>query len=183
MISDQFSGNGLVTSGKWILSDGKCGHGLNHVLHGSLTRYVKLRVAHAPGMPGMFSSPPWVNDHGMHHGFLSKSGHVRAVMHVGIANKRFPFKLVAGKTFPAFPAQPAILRIWQEAQVVRDLTPLILKPKYSGLFCIFPRSDGFASLPVDSSRAKYASVNLAIIGSDNDLSSVQCQANIRTSAC
>ena len=28
------------------------------VLHGPLTRYVKLRVAHAPGMPGTFSSPP-----------------------------------------------------------------------------------------------------------------------------
>ena len=26
--------------------------------HGPLTRYVKLRVAHAPGMPGAFSQPP-----------------------------------------------------------------------------------------------------------------------------
>ena len=36
----------------------------------------------------------------------------RAVMHAGIANYRFPLKLVAGETFPAFPvhAQPAILR-------------------------------------------------------------------------
>ena len=44
----------------------------------------------------------------------------RAVMHVGIANLRFPLKSVAGKTFPAIPAhaQPAILRIWQEAHVV-----------------------------------------------------------------
>ena len=41
----------------------------------------------------------------------------RAVMHVGIANLRFPLKSVAGKTFPAFPAhaQLALLRIWQEA--------------------------------------------------------------------
>ena len=41
----------------------------------------------------------------------------RAVMHVGIANWRFPLKSVAGNTFPAFPvhAQPAILRIWWEA--------------------------------------------------------------------
>ena len=31
--------------------------------HGPLTRYVKLRVAHAPGMPG-----PWVSDPDMHHG-------------------------------------------------------------------------------------------------------------------
>ena len=37
---------------------------------------------------------------------------VRAVMHAGIANWRFPLKSVAGKTFPAFPAhaQPAIVR-------------------------------------------------------------------------
>ena len=28
------------------------------LLHGALTRYVKLQVAHAPGMPGTFSAPP-----------------------------------------------------------------------------------------------------------------------------
>ena len=32
-----------------------------------LTRYTKLRVTHAPGMPGTFSLPPWVNDPDMHH--------------------------------------------------------------------------------------------------------------------
>ena len=36
--------------------------------HGPLTRYVKLRVAHAPGMPGTFFPPPRVSDPGMHHG-------------------------------------------------------------------------------------------------------------------
>ena len=38
----------------------------------------------------------------------------RAVMHAGIANYRFPLKLVAWNTFSAFPAyaQPAILGIW-----------------------------------------------------------------------
>ena len=36
--------------------------------HGPLTRYAKLRVAHAPAMPGMFSSPVRVNDPDMHHG-------------------------------------------------------------------------------------------------------------------
>ena len=36
--------------------------------HGSLARYVKLRVAFAPGMPGTFSPPPWVSDPDMHHG-------------------------------------------------------------------------------------------------------------------
>ena len=36
--------------------------------HGPLPRYVKLRVAHAPGMPVTFSLPPWVSDPDMHHG-------------------------------------------------------------------------------------------------------------------
>ena len=36
--------------------------------HGPLTRYAKLPVAHAPGMPGTFSSPLWVSDPDMHHG-------------------------------------------------------------------------------------------------------------------
>ena len=30
--------------------------------HGPLSRYVKLRVAPAPGMPGAFPPAPWVND-------------------------------------------------------------------------------------------------------------------------
>ena len=37
-------------------------------VYGPLTRYIKLRVAHAPGMPGTFSSPPRVSDPYMHHG-------------------------------------------------------------------------------------------------------------------
>ena len=36
--------------------------------HGPLARYVKLRAAHAPGMPGTFSPPPRVSDPDMHHG-------------------------------------------------------------------------------------------------------------------
>ena len=38
------------------------------LLHGHLTRYAKLRVAHAPGMSGTFSPPPWFSDPDMHHG-------------------------------------------------------------------------------------------------------------------
>ena len=37
-------------------------------LDGSLSRYVKLRVVHAPGMPGTFYPPPRVSDPDMHHG-------------------------------------------------------------------------------------------------------------------
>ena len=42
--------------------------------------------------------------------------HARAVMHAGIA---ISFEVGGGETFPVFPAQaqPAILRIWQEAHV------------------------------------------------------------------
>ena len=36
--------------------------------HGSLARYVKLWVAHAPGMPGTFSPPLRISDPDMHHG-------------------------------------------------------------------------------------------------------------------
>ena len=37
-------------------------------LHGPLIRYIKLRVAHAPGMPGTFSPPPLASDPDMHYG-------------------------------------------------------------------------------------------------------------------
>ena len=40
-----------------------------HVIaYGPLTRYVKLWVAHAPGMPGRFSPPPRLSDPDVHHG-------------------------------------------------------------------------------------------------------------------
>ena len=69
-----------------------------------LTRYVKLRVAHAPGMPGTFSRhrlqrKPLVSDPGMHHGMC--------VTHV-------PWCMSGSITFPAH-AQPVNLRILQEA--------------------------------------------------------------------
>ena len=35
--------------------------------YGPLARYVKLRVAHALGMPETFSPPPRVSDPDMHH--------------------------------------------------------------------------------------------------------------------
>ena len=62
--------------------------------YGPLARYVNLRVAHAPGMPGTYSPPPTSK------GTAScrsrhASRHVhdaRAVMHVGIANPRWPGK-------------------------------------------------------------------------------------------
>ena len=41
---------------------------VNKYWHGLLTRHAKLRVAHAPGMPGTFFPPPRVSDRDMHHG-------------------------------------------------------------------------------------------------------------------
>ena len=46
----------------------------NTLWHGHLSRYVNLRVAHAPGMPGTFSRLLRVSDPDMHHGMC--------VMHV-----------------------------------------------------------------------------------------------------
>ena len=58
---------------------------------GRLTRYVTLRVAHAPGMPGTFSPPPTSKEIASYR-FRHASRHVRdarAVMHVGIDNPRW----------------------------------------------------------------------------------------------
>ena len=41
---------------------------MRSLCHGPLARYVKLRDAHAPGMPGTFSPPPRVSNPDMHHG-------------------------------------------------------------------------------------------------------------------
>ena len=84
------------------------------VPHGPLARYVILRDAHAPGMPGTFSPPPRFSDPDMHHGTCVT--HVPWCMS-GSLTSSFLWSRPRGKTFPAFPAhaQPAILRIWQEA--------------------------------------------------------------------
>ena len=54
-------------------------------------QYVKLRVAHTPGMPGM-SSPPLTSNEAARKRSRHASRHVchaRALMHVGIANQRW----------------------------------------------------------------------------------------------
>ena len=75
--------------------------------HGPPARYVKLRVAYAPGIPGTFSPPPRVSDPDMHHG--------TCVTHVSWCMSA---SLTSGflwswwrKAFPTY-AQPAILCIW-----------------------------------------------------------------------
>ena len=41
---------------------------ISMLVNGPLTRYVKSRIAQAPGMPGTFSPPPRVSDPDMRHG-------------------------------------------------------------------------------------------------------------------
>ena len=95
--------------------------------HGPLTRYVKLWVEHAPGMPGTFSPSPtsketvsWRSRH---------VRHARAVTHVGMLFRG------GGEMFPASPAhaQPAILRIWQEAHGVIQI---LHTRRYHGCWCL-----------------------------------------------
>ena len=62
----------------------------NDVLHGHLARYEKLRVAHAPDLPGMFSPSATLNETTRYRSRYA-SRHVRdarSVMHVGIDNPR-----------------------------------------------------------------------------------------------
>ena len=83
-------------------------------LHGPLTRYVKLQVAHAPGMPGTFSSSPIINETASKRS-RHPSRHVRrarVVMHVGITNPRWPVKR---SRHSRRMYNPQSLRIWREA--------------------------------------------------------------------
>ena len=83
--------------------------------HGPLSRYVKLRVAHAPGNSGTFSPSSRVSDPDMHHDTCVT--HLPGCM-PGSLTSRFLWSRWQGKKLPAFPAhvQPAMLRIWQAAR-------------------------------------------------------------------
>ena len=68
--------------------------------HGPLTRYVKLWVAHAPGMPGTFSPPSGASDPDMHHG--------TCVTHVpwcmpGSLTSGFPLESAVRENVPGIP--------------------------------------------------------------------------------
>ena len=62
--------------------------------HGPLARYVKLRVAHAPGMPWTFSLQQGVSDPDMHHG--TRVTHVPWCM-LGSINSGFLWSRWRGK--------------------------------------------------------------------------------------
>ena len=80
-------------------------------VHGPLTRYINLRVAHTPGILGTFSPPSRVSDPDMHHGTCVT--HVSWCM-LGSLTSDFLCSRWRGFTFPKFPAhaQTAILRFW-----------------------------------------------------------------------
>ena len=94
-----------------LLNDTMVGH-LTGFVHGPLTSYVKLGVAHALGMPDTFQRKPLVSDPGMHHG--------TCVTHVPWCMSGSVTPGGGKKTFPAFLAhvQPTVLRIWQEVHCV-----------------------------------------------------------------
>ena len=50
-----------------VASTSSYSHRPKPIIHGPLVRYIKLRFAHAPGMPEMFSPPLRVSDSDMHH--------------------------------------------------------------------------------------------------------------------
>ena len=82
--------------------------------HGPLARYVKMRVAHAPGRPGTFPSPPRVSVPDMHHGtrMTHVSGYMPGSLIYGFLWSRWRIKL--SRHIPAH-AQPTLLCIWKEA--------------------------------------------------------------------
>ena len=69
--------------------------------HGPLARYVKLRVAHAPGMPGTFSPPPRVSDPDIRH--------VTCVTHVQwcMPGSLSAFEVGGGENVPDIPGARA----------------------------------------------------------------------------
>ena len=79
--------------------------------NGHFARYIKLRVAHAPGIPGTFFPPSRVSNPDMHHD-----------THMLWCMSGFPLNSVARKTFPAFPAhaQPTILSGTRPMEPIRS---------------------------------------------------------------
>ena len=105
---------GDAASSYWILGPISIYGRVESLGNGPLTRYVKLRAAHAPGMPRMFfptrrlQRKPLVSDPGMHHGTCVT--HVLWCMSGSLI-------CGGGENVPDIPGAcaPAILRIWQEA--------------------------------------------------------------------
>ena len=96
-------------------------HMISGVGHGPLTRYVKLWVAHAPGMPGTFSQSSTSMETASYWSQYAPRHVLHACAHGG------------RKTFPAIPAhaQPTILRICQQAHSKRPATPAMATKRHT----------------------------------------------------
>ena len=123
----------------------------------------KIAGVHAPGMPRTFF--PQVSDPDMHHGTCVKD--VPLCM-PGSPTSGFLWNRRRGKTFPTFPAhaQPAILRIWQEANesAFRSTGPLLGKKHW----CFNWRVISLSYVPIcirdaDAVRAIHEKAKLIII--------------------
>ena len=82
-----FTGHKLTSNLKRVIYDSI--HAMLSITHRPLIRYVKLRIAHAPRMPGTFSPPPTSKETASkrpRHAWRFVRD-ARAVMHVGIANR------------------------------------------------------------------------------------------------
>ena len=99
------------------------------------SRCIKLCVAHAPGMLGMFFPLPtskeianWRSRHASR-----PVRHACALMVVGISNQQW-----REKRFPAFSAhaQPANLRFWKEAQVMKSVEKILYRTKWSSIYTL-----------------------------------------------
>ena len=90
------------------------------LLHGPLTKYVKLRVAYAPRMRDCFPR------HQLQRKPLLATPACITARHVPWCMAR-SLSLGGGKTFPAFPAhaQPAMLGIWYEAHGLNPLNEIL----------------------------------------------------------
>ena len=82
-------------------------------VHGPPTRYVKMRVAHEPEMPGTFSLPPRVSDPDMHHGTCVT--HVPWCIPGSLTNGLLWSRCRGKRSRHSRHAQATILRIWWEA--------------------------------------------------------------------
>ena len=134
--------------------------------HGPLVRYIKLWVAHAPGMPGTFSPQPRVSDPDMHHSTCVT--HVPWCM-LGLLTSGFLWSRRRGKTFPGFPAhaQPAILCIWQEAHSQAITTAINLTGAKSILVQVMvwcPKSIASLSDPSKNKTLKRSLNSIAPLG-------------------
>ena len=128
------------TVNRWIALT-KCQAVMGKVFpyYGPLTRYVTLWVAHAPGMPGMFSPPPRVNDPDRHHrtcvthvlwcmpgslssGFLWSRWWGRRSQHS--RRMRKPQFCISGKRPMSSSWEPADKHWWHQQPLLTDKLPI-----------------------------------------------------------